>query len=186
MSQTRRPAVFLDRDGVINAVVWRDGKPASPRTEDEFVFEPGVADAVERLREAGFMIFVVTNQPDVRRGLLEAAVLDAIEDRLRLHISPDGIRTCRHDDRDACACRKPKPGMLIDLAAHYAIDLPASWMIGDQDRDMACGRAAGCTTIQLARGYNTGAGADHRVDSLPEAASLLLRLTAGAPVSATS
>jgi D-glycero-D-manno-heptose 1,7-bisphosphate phosphatase len=186
MSQQRRPAVFLDRDGVINAVVWRDGKPASPRTVAEFVFEPGVAEAVERMRDAGYMIFVVTNQPDVRRGLLEDDVLDAIEDQLRLRIAPDGIRTCRHDDRDACACRKPKPGMLLELATRYEVDLPASWMIGDQDRDMACGRAAGCATIQLARGYNTGAGADHRVDSLAEAANLLLRLTTADSLSATS
>jgi D-glycero-D-manno-heptose 1,7-bisphosphate phosphatase len=186
MSLKLRPAVFLDRDGVINAVVWRNGKPASPRSVQEFVFEPGVAEAVEQLRDAGYMIFVVTNQPDVRRGLLAGEALDAIEDLLRLHISPDGIRTCRHDDRDACACRKPKPGMLLDLAARYEIDLPASWMIGDQDRDMACGRAAGCATIQLAREYNTGAGADHRVASLAEAARLLLLLPAAETLSATS
>jgi D-glycero-D-manno-heptose 1,7-bisphosphate phosphatase len=164
-----RRAVFLDRDGVINRVVWRGTTPASPRTVAEFVLEPGVVDAVARLRADGYLIFVVTNQPDVRRGLLDPAVLEAIETEMRRAFAPDAILTCPHDDRDGCTCRKPKPGMLFALAANHHVDLAASWMIGDQDRDMQCGRAAGCGTIQLARDYNTGAGADYSVPDLGQA-----------------
>ena len=168
------PAVFLDRDGVLNAIVTRDGKPASPRSLDEFTIEPGVPDALRIIAEAGFLLFAVTNQPDIRRGLLTDAVLDAMAGRLLEKLPLREVLACRHDDRDACTCRKPKPGMLHDLAARWPIDLHRSFMIGDQDRDMTCGRAAGCATIQLAKSYNTGAGADWRVADLAAAAAIVL------------
>jgi D-glycero-D-manno-heptose 1,7-bisphosphate phosphatase len=167
-------AVFLDRDGVLNRIVLRDGKPASPRSLAEFVLEPGVADALRPLDAAGFLLFAVTNQPDIRRGLMDNATLDAMSSLLLEALPLREVVACRHDDRDACDCRKPKPGMLTALAHRWRIDLAASTMIGDQDRDMACGRAAGCTTIQLQKSYNSGAGADWRVADLAEATSVIL------------
>jgi D-glycero-D-manno-heptose 1,7-bisphosphate phosphatase len=166
-----RPAVFLDRDGVLNRIVERDGVTASPRTPDELVLEADAASALADLRTLGFPLFVVTNQPDVRRGLMTDAALDAIHAKLAGLLVVDEIAACRHDNADDCACRKPRPGLLVDLARRHDIDLAASWMIGDQDRDIACGRAAGCATILLARPYNSGAlaGADHTVASLSQA-----------------
>lgn len=167
-------AVFLDRDGVLNRVVMREGRPASPRSLDEFAYEPGVAEALTLLRRAGLPLFVVTNQPDVRRGLLDPAVLDAIGAKLRAELPIAEIAACPHDDRDGCACRKPKPGMILDLAARWGVDPARSFMVGDQDRDMQCGLAAGCTTLQIEKPWNTGAGAHHRVSDLVEAAQAIL------------
>jgi D-glycero-D-manno-heptose 1,7-bisphosphate phosphatase len=154
-------AVFLDRDGVLNHVVWRGGKPASPRTADELEIDADAPAVVAALRAAGFLVFAVTNQPDIRRELMTPADLAAIHAKLNAALSLNEIACCPHDDRDACDCRKPKPGMLLDLARRWNIDLTRSWMIGDQDRDMACARAAGCTGLLIGRDYNTGAGADH-------------------------
>lgn len=171
-------AVFLDRDGVLNRVVWRDGKAASPRSVEELVVEAEAPAMVAALREAGFKLFVVTNQPDVRRGLMSDQTLDDIHDALAKALPPvDGVVACRHDNADNCACRKPKPGLLTALAAAHEIDLAASFMVGDQDRDIACGKAAGCVTLLLARPYNSGAsaGADHMVENLSQAIQLIVR-----------
>ncbi len=169
-----RRAIFLDRDGVLNAVVWRDGKAASPRSVEELVIAPEAPLALQALRDAGYLLLVVTNQPDVRRELMTAATLDAIHGRLREQLSVDDLIACVHDDRDGCACRKPRPGMLLALAERWGVDLAESWMIGDQDRDIACGRAAGARTALLIRPYNSGAGADLNVEGLTEAAGAIL------------
>jgi D-glycero-D-manno-heptose 1,7-bisphosphate phosphatase len=167
-------AVFLDRDGVLNRIVWRDGKAASPRGVDELVIEPEAPAALAALKAAGFKLFVVTNQPDVRRGLMPKASLEAIHGALRDALPVDDIAVCLHDTADECACRKPRPGMLIDLAQRHGLDLAASVMVGDQDRDIACGHAAGCATVLLARDYNSGAGADQVVETLSQAAGVIL------------
>ncbi len=171
-------AVFLDRDGVLNRIVWRDGKAASPRAVDELVIEPDAPAALAALKAAGFKLFVVTNQPDVRRGLMPKASLEAIHRTLRRALPVDDVAVCEHDNADECACRKPRPGMLIDLARRHGLDLSASVMVGDQDRDIACGHAAGCATVLLARDYNSGAGADHVVETLSQAADVILQVAA--------
>ena len=178
-------AVFLDRDGVLNRIVWRDGKAASPRSVSELEIEPDAPAALASLKSAGFKLFVVTNQPDVRRGLMPKAELAAIHSALRNALPVDDIAVCEHDNADECACRKPRPGMLLDLARRHGLDLSASIMVGDQDRDIACGRAAGCSTVLLARDYNSGAGADHVVETLSQAARVILDVAA-LPVSSRS
>ena len=170
-------AVFLDRDGVLNRVVWRDGKPASPRSIEELEIEGEALAAAIALKAAGFKLFVVTNQPDVRRGLMSDAALDAIHAALTRALPVDAIAACRHDNADACACRKPRPGLLLELAGRHGIDLASSFMVGDQDRDTACGREAGCASVLIARPYNSGAGADHVVESLSQAVSVILATT---------
>jgi len=169
-----RPAIFLDRDGVLNDVVWRDGKPASPRTTAELRIADGAVEAAAAFRAAGYLTFVVTNQPDVRRGKMAAETLDAIHAALTETVPVDEVRACLHDDADGCDCRKPKAGMLLDLAARWDIDLSASWMVGDMDRDIQCGRAAGTRTVLLARPYNSRAGADVVVPDLRQAAAWIL------------
>jgi D-glycero-D-manno-heptose 1,7-bisphosphate phosphatase len=140
-------AVFLDRDGVLNAMVMRNGRPTAPFSLDEVLIIPGVPEALAALRAAGFQLIVVTNQPDVVRGNAERAHVEAIHGFLRARLPLDDILVCYHDDRDGCACRKPKPGMMYAAAVEREIQLARSFLVGDRWRDIGAGKAAGCTTI---------------------------------------
>ena len=150
-------AVFLDRDGVLNRALVRHGKPYPPRNEDELEILSGVIDGLLLLKDRGFSLFVVTNQPDVARGTLLMSELNALHDALVRKLRPavlDGIYVCCHDDADSCECRKPKPGLLLRAAREHKIDLPGSYMIGDRWRDIGAGAAAGCATVWIDRGYD--------------------------------
>jgi transaldolase len=172
---TRR-AVFLDRDGVLTRATVRDGRPYPPDSLEALEPIPGAAEACLALRRAGFVLIVVTNQPDVARGKASRAVVEAMHERLRQWFVLDGIRVCYHDDGDGCACRKPKSGMLVEAAAEHGIDLAASWMVGDRWRDVGAGKAAGCRTILVDYGYDERLRdePDLRVASLAEAARAVL------------
>jgi D-glycero-D-manno-heptose 1,7-bisphosphate phosphatase len=147
---------------------------SSPRSISEFILADGAVEAVARLRRAGFFLFVVSNQPDVARGLLDPRELEAMSSVLKSVLRVDEVRVCPHDDEDDCACRKPRPGMLLDLAAHWGLDLASSYIVGDTWRDMEAGRAAGVGTVLIRRPYNEGVEADVVVDSLAAAADHLL------------
>jgi D-glycero-D-manno-heptose 1,7-bisphosphate phosphatase len=169
-------AVFLDRDGVLNANIERDGRPVAPTQLEQFQLLPGVENAVQRLKDAGFLVVVVTNQPDVSTGRTERATLDAMHELLRSRVAVDEIKACFHVDADNCACRKPKAGMILDAAAQYGIDLQRSYMVGDRWRDVEAGRIAGCATILVDYpGEQDGpCHPDKAVRSLPEAVSYIL------------
>jgi D-glycero-D-manno-heptose 1,7-bisphosphate phosphatase len=153
MSAPCRRAMFLDRDGVLNRALVRDGIPCSPRTIEEFEILPGVEEALTDLRAAGFVLVVVTNQPDVARGRMSRDALNAMHRALLARLPIDEIRICHHDDADHCLCRKPRPGMLCEAAARWGIDLSRSIMVGDRWRDISAGRAAGCRTFLIGDGY---------------------------------
>jgi len=146
--------VFLDRDGVINRAIVRAGTPYSPRTVEEFEFMPDAAASVDRLRAAGFYLAIATNQPEIARGNLSWTALAAMHALIERRLGISDIRVCPHEDRDDCACRKPKPGMLLAAARDAHLDLPGSFMIGDRWRDVAAGRAAGCRTALLDYKYD--------------------------------
>lgn len=172
-----RPAVFLDRDGVLNEAIVRDGKPYPPADVSETVMAPRAAELLVRLRAAGFLLLVVTNQPDVGRGKVTRESVEAIHAHLSATLPLDGIFVCYHDDRDHCACRKPKPGLLLDAAREHDVDLSASYMIGDRWRDVTAGRSAGCRTVFIDHGYNEGVSGiapDIHVRSLAEAVERIL------------
>ena len=171
-----KAAVFLDRDGVINANIMRDSKPVAPTHIDEFRFLPGVEDAIRRLKDAGYTVVVCTNQPDVATGRTSRATLDAMHRLVREKLKVDDIKVCFHTDRDNCDCRKPKPGMLLAAAHEYGIDLGMSYIIGDRWRDTAAGRAAGCATIFIDYGYKQdGPNApEHVVASLSQAVDIIV------------
>ncbi len=169
MSPALRRAVFLDRDGVINREILRDGVPSSPRALDEFEVVPGVDEALDAFRAAGFVLIVVTNQPDLARGRMPRGVLDAMHRQLLARLPIDEVQVCPHDDADRCHCRKPRPGMLCDAAARWGIDLSRSIMVGDRWRDISAGRAAGCRTFLIGDGH--GALFPHPPDAV--AGSLL-------------
>jgi len=172
-----KPAVFLDRDGVINRGIIRDGKPYPPDRLEDLEILPGVPEALERLRAAGYVNVVVTNQPDVATGKQRREVVDAIHARLRADLPIDAIKVCFHVDADGCACRKPRAGMLLDAARELDIDLAASYMVGDRWRDVAAGQAAGCKALFIDYGYAEKRPDDPyvTVKSLPAAAALILR-----------
>ena len=169
-------AVFLDRDGVLNANLVRNNRPFAPRSLDEFRLLPGVEDAVERIKSAGFLAIVVTNQPDVADGITPRATVDAMHAELQRHLSLDDIKICFHNNADRCACRKPLPGLILEAAADHDIDLATSYLVGDRWRDIKAGQAAGCHAIFIDYGFNQEEAVepDAVVKSLPEAVSYIL------------
>jgi D-glycero-D-manno-heptose 1,7-bisphosphate phosphatase len=151
-------AVFLDRDGVLNRPVVRDGLPFPPANLDEFQLYSDVAEGCQRLKNAGFISIVVTNQPDVGRGTQSREAIEAMHRALRAALpSLGGIEVCFHAGSrhgEPCDCRKPKPGMLLRAAARHGIDLKRSFLIGDRWRDVDCAHAAGCRAVFIDHGYS--------------------------------
>jgi D-glycero-D-manno-heptose 1,7-bisphosphate phosphatase len=147
-------AVFLDRDGVINACILRNGKPHPPDEPSQVEILPGVAEGMKLLKERGFLLVVATNQPDVARGTQTLAGVEAINAVLAAALPIDEIRICCHDNADGCQCRKPRPGMILAAAKDFGVDLASSFMVGDRWSDIAAGSAAGCRTILIARPYS--------------------------------
>ncbi len=155
--EVARRAVFLDRDGVLNRPVVRNGQPHPPARVDDFKLYDDVADGCARLKAAEFLLVVITNQPDVGRGRQSRKAVEAMHAKMQLALpSLDRIEICYHAGEryaESCDCRKPRPGMILRAAAELKIDLCASYVIGDRWRDINCARAAGCRAIFIERGY---------------------------------
>ena len=157
---SRRRAVFLDRDGVINELVGdSSGVFESPLRAEDVRLTERAAEHIDRLRRVGFLVLCVTNQPAAAKAKVSPADLDTVQGEVvRLLESAgtriDGTRVCLHhpsgvvpEFTGACECRKPAPGMLRSLAEEFSLDLASSWMIGDTDADVAAGAAAGVSTV---------------------------------------
>ena len=172
-----RAAVFLDRDGVLNRAVVRDGKPYPPASLKELEILPNVASALRDLKAHGFAVYIITNQPDVARGNQTRETIEAMHKSLAASLPIDDIFVCYHDDTDNCECRKPKPGLLFEAQRKYNLDLAQSYMVGDRWRDIDAGHAAGCTTILIDYGYRERKPAkapEATVRSLREAADWIM------------
>jgi D-glycero-D-manno-heptose 1,7-bisphosphate phosphatase len=170
-------AIFLDRDGVINRAVVRDGRPYPPATVAEFELLSDVEEACARLKAAGFLLVVATNQPDVGRGTQRREDVEAMHENMCARLPIDRVEVCYDPGQGLPSeFRKPAPGMLLRAARVLDIDLAASWMIGDRWRDIDCGAAVGCRTVFIDYGYDEKLRAqpDFRAASLLEAASLIL------------
>jgi D-glycero-D-manno-heptose 1,7-bisphosphate phosphatase len=190
---TRRAAVFIDRDGVINALVTdpQTRRPESPLRVDDVVLLPGAAAALVRLKRDGWPLVGVSNQPAAAKGLVSRGRLQSVQARVLELLAAEGVsfddfRLCLHHP-DAvlpelagpCECRKPAPGMLLAAAQARDLDLGRSWMVGDTDSDVLAGQAAGCSTVLI-----TNAGSAHKragsavpdatAGDLGEAAELIL------------
>ena len=180
MNGAARPAVFLDRDGVLNDVVVIDGRPHPPESAADVIVRPDTIEACERLHEAGLLLVVVSNQPDIARGRQTREGVEAINDELRRRLPLDDVRICPHDDADQCSCRKPLPGLLVDGASKWNIDLEKSVMVGDRWRDVEAGRRAGCAVVLIKRDYAERSAlpdADLVVADLHEAVPWILKTT---------
>jgi D-glycero-D-manno-heptose 1,7-bisphosphate phosphatase len=172
-------AVFLDRDGVINRAVVREGKPYPPATVAEFELLPGVAEACAILKGMGFLLVVATNQPDVGRGTQTKEDVEAMHAAMRSRVPIDRVEVCYDPGQGVPSdFRKPAPGMLLRAARELQIDLPRSFMVGDRWRDIDCGAAAGCRTIFVDHGYDEALRQKpgYRVKSLREAADVIREL----------
>ena len=173
-----RPAVFFDRDGVLNRAVIRDGRPFPPDSVALLEIVPDAEAALGRLHLAGYVLVCVTNQPDVARARQRIEEVQAINAAIRQRLPLDDLRVCYHDNLDRCDCRKPAPGMLIASARDHDLDLSASVMVGDRWSDIEAGRRAGCRTILVGTGYGEenrwAAEPDARVTSLGDAAAWIL------------
>jgi len=171
-----RRAVFLDRDGVINRVIVRDGKPYPPASLVELEILPGVHEALQKLHDANYLLVVVTNQPDVARGIAKKEDVELMNDFLSSKLPLDDFKTCYHDSGDKCRCRKPLPGALLEAAQEHNIDLSKSFMVGDRWRDIEAGASAGCKTFFINYRYaeQKPDAPDFIVSSLLEAKKIIL------------
>ena len=175
-------AVFLDRDGVLNRPVVRNGRPFPPARLDEFELYPAAAEVCARLKAAGFLLVVVTNQPDVGRGTQTREIIEAMHAKLCAAIpSLNAIEVCFHAGAahgEPCECRKPKPGMLLRAAAALDIELKQSFLVGDRWRDVDCAHAAGCRAVFIDHGYSEALGEkpEFTVSNLSEAVSAILEV----------
>lgn len=170
-----RKAVFLDRDGVLNEPMVRNGKPYPPASMATLKVLPQVRSACAELKQAGYVLVMVTNQPDVGRGIQSREIVEEMNRFISVELGLDAVRVCWHDDGE-CACRKPQPGMLLDAAVDLNLDLTTSYMIGDRWRDTEAGRNAGCRTVFVDRGYHERqpSNYDLRVSDLPTAVAAIL------------
>jgi D-glycero-D-manno-heptose 1,7-bisphosphate phosphatase len=174
----KNKAVFLDRDGVLNQAVVRNGKPHPPANAKELTLAPDANVALLELKAQGFLLLVVTNQPDVAKGITTQAAVEEINGKLASELPLDDVFVCYHQDSDRCDCRKPKPGMILAAARKHSVDLSESFMVGDRWRDVEAGQNAGCRTIFIDGGYEERQPSrppDATVHSLKEAANCILQ-----------
>lgn len=171
-------AVFLDRDGVINAAKVRNGKPYPPDSLEELQYLPGVSEALEALKISGYKLIIVTNQPDVATGKQKKEVVEEMHTHILQHLPIDDIYVCYCVEGPGCDCYKPKPKMILDAAQKWSLDLASSFMIGDRWRDVGAGQAAGCRTIFINYGYDEKQPVkpNYVVSNLAEAGEIILSL----------
>lgn len=170
-----RRAVFLDRDGVLNEAVTENGRPRPPVGVEDVILRHGVREACHFMRQAGLLLIVVTNQPDIARGTTSSATVGAVNDHLQRELALDAVFVCPHDDVDRCGCRKPAPGLLFAAAEQFGIDLARSVMVGDRWRDVEAGARAGVRTVWVRADYRERApdAPDYVVDGLLDAARIV-------------
>jgi D-glycero-D-manno-heptose 1,7-bisphosphate phosphatase len=179
MKNSLRRAVFLDRDGVINEAVIREGKPYPPASLAELRVTPDAKSGLSRLFTKGYLLIGITNQPDVARGTQKQEVVEAINEYLVKSLPIEEIYVCYHDDKDDCKCRKPRPGLILEAAKKWDIELQNSFMIGDRWKDVEAGKRAGCKTVWINRLYNETSHntvADNYSNSINQAVDWILSL----------
>lgn len=164
-------AVFLDRDGVLIRSQLRNGRPVAPWALSQFQLLEGVSGACARLKQAGYLLIVVTNQPDVARGTLRQEVVESINALLRERLPIDDLQVCYHDEADRCSCRKPQPGLIVAASVKWGINLSASFLVGDRWHDIEAGQRAGCRTVFIDYAYREAKprSPDYRAGSLADA-----------------
>lgn len=181
MSERKR-AVFLDRDGVIVKAIEGDPRknPRAPFNRSEFSLLPGVQEALSKIREMGLMRILITNQPDVAYGYLTEEEWRWMQDQVG-QLPLDAVYICRHTRHDGCECKKPKPGMILNAAKWYDIDLAGSYFVGDTDNDQGAAASAGVGTfILIGKLYNRHVRAEYQAPDVRAAMSIIETIEKGA------
>jgi len=174
----KNKAIFIDRDGVINRVIMRDGKPSSPWKLEEFEILPDVKECLKAFKKMGFLNIIFTSQPDISRGSLKMEELKKMHKVISETLLVDEIKFCPHDDKDNCSCRKPKPGLILDAVKKWSIDLDKSYVVGDSWKDIGAGKSAGCKTFLLRREYNKNYQKDYdfEISNLKQMVEIIKKL----------
>ena len=149
-----KSAVFLDRDGVVNLAYTRSGKPYPPKDLSQLVILPDVEESVKKLIKYGFVIVVVTNQPDISNGNSNYDIVNELHKEISSLTGIENFYVCPHIDSDNCKCRKPKPGLLLKAAKDLNLDVKKSYMVGDRWRDVGAGQSAGCKNFFIDYNYS--------------------------------
>lgn len=168
-------AIFFDRDGVINKTIVKNDIVFSPRKFKEFKLIDEAKEVLDGSRKEGFVNIIVTNQPDIRRGMMGLDELECMHNFIRKNLAIDDIIVCPHDDDDNCTCRKPGTGMFFEAAKKWGIELNASFLIGDQWKDVEAGRKSGCITVLIDYSYNKKVKSDFRASDLRSALKIILK-----------
>lgn len=168
-------AIFLDRDGVINKVIIREGRPFSPRSMDEFQIIQGVSEAIALLQKEGLLVVLITNQPDLANGLISNSLISEMHEKIRSETGIIHFYFCGHNDLQNCECRKPKVGMLLQASRDLGINLDSSYLVGDRWKDIKAGQKVGCKCYFIDNNYNEPRPSPpfYAVKSLYEAAVLV-------------
>lgn len=148
-------AIFLDRDGVLVVPHFREGRSFAVRSLKEFRLYPESYEALSLLKKAGFILIVVTNQPDIGAKIIAQDTVDQMHTILARDLPIDHISVCPHTKEQSCRCRKPLPGLLNKAATDLGIDLARSYMVGDRASDVEAGQRVGCQTIFIDLGYTS-------------------------------
>jgi len=167
-----KKAVLFDRDGVINMVFYRNNTSYPPKTINEVSLFDGVVECIKRIKQAGFMTFIITNQPDVERGISLQTNVEKINNYILSMIDIDKLYICYSSDNNH-PDRKPNPGMILKAKKEYNLDLTKSFVIGDRSSDIIAGRNSGCKTILIASSDNSKLS-DYTVENINQATSIIL------------
>ena len=169
-------AVFIERDAILNEVRTGPKHQITPLTLEEFKVIKAAEPQLKKLKAAGFVLIVTTNQPGLSRGYQSRRDLDRMHDLLRRTFPLDDILVCPHDESDHCPCRKPKPGLLIEAAFKWHLNLDHSFVISDKWQDAEAARTAGCTSLLVKSPWVGGVHHDFELPSLEAIVEKILRL----------
>jgi len=168
-----KQAVFIERDGVLNAIRVEKQQQVTPLTLEDFELREDAAPLLKKLKAAGLILIATTNQPGLSRGYLSRRELDRMHERLRKAFPLDEILVCPHDETDRCPCRKPKPGLFSEAAFKWHLNLDHSYVISDKWQDAEAARIAGCTSLLLESPW---VGKVHRDFLLPDLAAIVEKI----------
>ena len=179
-----KQGVFIERDGVLNQVRVERQHQVSPLTLEEFHVNEALAPLLGKLKAAGLLLIVTSNQPGLSRGYQSRRELDRMHDRLRRVLPLDDILVCPHDEIDRCPCRKPKPGLLVEAGFKWHLDLDHSFVISDKWQDAEAARAAGCTSMIFESPWVGAVHHDFLLQNFRAAVEKVLQLHVAAPAAA--
>ena len=169
-------AVFLDRDGVIVVPEFKNGRSYAPKTLKDFRFYKNTLKSITKLKESGFLVIIVTNQPDVGKKIVKKEIVEQMHKIITKKFNVDDIEVCYHTQKDNCKRRKPKPGMILDSQKKWKIDLQKSYLVGDRKGDIDAAKSVGVSSIFIDHNYTENKPIDfiYKTDNLMSAVEFIV------------